>query len=67
MRVSQRHRALGSVKRGKERDLNPSRSTPNAPDRHPNGPGHRPGARKRIEQVARQGSTIDVAIPHHAA
>jgi hypothetical protein len=39
MRVSQRHRALGSAKRGKERDLNPSRASSHAPDRHPHGPG----------------------------
>ena len=36
---AKQHRALGSAKRGKERDLNFSRSAPTAPDRHPNGPG----------------------------
>jgi len=33
------HRALRSATRGKERDLNPSRASSHAPDRHPNGPG----------------------------
>ena len=57
------HRALRSATRGKERDLNPSRASSHAPDRHPNGPRpaqlglvERSGARKQIEQVARQGS-----------
>ncbi len=51
-------RALRSATRGKERDLNSSRSTPTAPDRHPDGPGHRPGSRKRIEQVARRAAPL---------
>ncbi len=36
---AKQHRALGSAKRGKERDLKPSRSSSHVPDRHPNGPG----------------------------
>jgi hypothetical protein len=59
---AKQRRTLRSAKRGKECDLRNSRSSSNAPDRHPKGQDQRLGSRKRIERVARRAAHSNRAL-----